>query len=155
MATKRTVMKALLRELSRSSERSSLFWWMVENHDLLAGAAGGKRIRWKPTCAYLEQLGLRDADGNPPTERTARETWSRARAEVKRLRQQTVQAQAAMFPTLRPIPVQPRPQPQPVRTSSPPIAASHSRQPEAKQDGNDWETQLAGLQNTIHQRSRV
>jgi len=153
VATKRTVMKALLRELSRSSERSSLFWWMVENHDALAGAADGKRIRWKPTWAYLAQLELRDADGNPPTERTARETWLRARAEVKRQRQQTAHARAAMFPTLRPLPA---PQTQPARpANAPPLASSHSRQPEAKQDGNDWETQLAGLQNTIHQRSRV
>ena len=127
-AKKRAIMKSILRELSHSSERSSLFWWMVENHDMLAGATAGRRIRWKPACAYFDRLGLKDAEGKPATIRTARETWSKARAEVKQLRQQTAQAREEMFPTLRPLPVQQPQQPQPVRTiSAPPIAnrASH------------------------------
>ena len=102
----RGALKAIVGELARSSERSSLFWWMVEHHDALAGASGGRRIRWQPLCQKFAALGLTDGTGKPANEKTAGETWLRARTEVARQRKDRAKAEAEMFPTLRPIPTQ-------------------------------------------------
>ena len=58
---------------------------MVEDHDLIVASAG-KRIYWKGLCARAAKLGLSDADGNPPSPRTARETWRKARVAVAEAR---------------------------------------------------------------------
>lgn len=59
---------------------------MVEHHDEMVEAAGGKRIRWAPFCAKAMALGLVDTRGQAPTERNARETWAQARRAVREAR---------------------------------------------------------------------
>jgi hypothetical protein len=77
-----------LREISQSSERSSLFWWMVEHHRELKDGAAGNRFQWEPLSIIFNELGLTDINGNPPKPGTARQTWLRVRryvAEAERL----------------------------------------------------------------------
>jgi hypothetical protein len=50
-------LRAVLREIAYSADRSALFWWMVEHHDELAHAAQGRRLRWKPLCERFAALG--------------------------------------------------------------------------------------------------
>jgi hypothetical protein len=85
MKRARRLTKALLRSIARGEDRSPLFWWMVEDHDLIVASAG-KRIYWKGLCAQAAKLGLNDANGNPPSPRTARETWRKARVAVAEAR---------------------------------------------------------------------
>jgi hypothetical protein len=82
MARRNRDTTAILKTVSRSEQRSSLFWWLVEHHDEMIAAAKGKRILWRPFCAKVAALGLTDTKGQPPCERAARETWMQARKEV-------------------------------------------------------------------------
>jgi hypothetical protein len=86
MARRKRDTKAILRIIERSEERSPLFYWMVEHHDEILQAAGGKRIRWAPFCAKAVALGLVDTRGQAPTERNARETWAQARRAMQEAR---------------------------------------------------------------------
>jgi hypothetical protein len=90
--------KAILKEVARGSERSQLFWWLVENHDAIASESEGKRMRWAPLCARFAAHGLTDVNGRPPTPRTARETWLQARRTVALARERKRQADAAATP---------------------------------------------------------
>ena len=90
--------KAILKEVARGGERSSLFWWLVEHHDEIVAQAVGKRMRWEPLCARFAAHGLRDANGRPPTPRTARETWLQARRTVGQARERKRQADASARP---------------------------------------------------------
>lgn len=75
-------LQAVLRKISQNSERSSLFWWMVENHRRLKAEAQGRRLRWEPLCIVFAEHGLTDVNGQPPKPNTARQTWLRARRFV-------------------------------------------------------------------------
>jgi len=75
-------LQAVLRKISQNSERSSLFWWMVENHRRLKAEAQGRRLRWQPLCITFNEYGLTDINGQPPKPNTARQTWLRARRFV-------------------------------------------------------------------------
>ena len=82
-------LRAVLREVGQSSERSSLFWWLVEHHRELKARAVGRRLQWEKLSALFNELGLTDINGNPAKPNTARQTWLRARrfvaAEEQRL----------------------------------------------------------------------
>jgi hypothetical protein len=75
-------LRAVLREVTQSSERSTLFWWMVEHHRELKASSGGRRLRWEKLSAVFNELGLTDINGNPAKPNTARQTWLRARRFV-------------------------------------------------------------------------
>jgi len=77
----RNITRAILKTIARGEDRSPLFWWMVENHDRIAASSRG-RISWKGVCSEAAARGLTDANGNPPSMRTARETWRKARSLV-------------------------------------------------------------------------
>jgi hypothetical protein len=85
MTTDPRSLKAVLREMSESSERSTLFWWMVENHRQLKASSEGRRLRWDRLSITFSELGLADVNGNPPKPGTARQTWLRARRFVSKL----------------------------------------------------------------------
>lgn len=85
---------AILATVSRPGDRSPLFCWLYEHHDELAEALQGRRILWRAFCALFIEVGLKDANGNTPTERTARETWYQVRREVSRQRAVRVTIQA-------------------------------------------------------------
>jgi hypothetical protein len=98
MSNDRKGLRAVLREIAHSAERSPLFWWMVEHHDQLAQAADGRRLRWKQLCERFAGLGLTDVNGKVASERTARATWARARRAVAEARERA----AAKRPAHRP-----------------------------------------------------
>lgn len=81
MQTKRQITRAILKTIARGDDRSPLFWWMVENHDAIAGASGA-RIKWKGLAEEAAARGLTDTRGMAVTDRNARETWRQARAAV-------------------------------------------------------------------------
>ena len=78
MSNDRKGLRAVLREIAHSAERSPLFWWMVEHHDELAQAAEGRRLRWKQLCERFAGLGLTDVNERVASERTARDLVSGA-----------------------------------------------------------------------------
>lgn len=82
---KRRKSKAAVATIGRGPDRSSLFYWMVEQHHELAATAATKRICWSHVCEVVRGLGLTDVEGNAPSTATARKTWYRARLAVKRL----------------------------------------------------------------------
>jgi hypothetical protein len=79
MSRNRKGLRAVLREITQSADRSSLFWWMVEHHDELKTTASGRRLQWAALCTRFAELSLTDINGKPASPRTARETWLRAR----------------------------------------------------------------------------
>jgi hypothetical protein len=80
-------LRSVVREITHGANRSSLFWWMVENHDQLASAVGGRRLQWTRLSARFAKLGLTDANGQVPSEQTARKTWQRVRRAVAKARE--------------------------------------------------------------------
>jgi hypothetical protein len=85
MAKHEKDLEALWGELARPGVRSSLFWWMLENHDTITKEAGGRKISWKRMCSHFEKLGLTDKTGRPASIESARLTWKRARKEKAHL----------------------------------------------------------------------
>jgi hypothetical protein len=76
---------AILSRVEQPYERSRLFEWLIEHHDEMVVASGGRRMEWRRLCADFAQAGLTDADGNAVTARTARMTWWRVRKERARI----------------------------------------------------------------------
>ena len=88
-------LRGVVREITHGANRSSLFWWMVENHDQLASAVGGRRLQWTRLSARFAKLGLTDAHGHAPSEQTARKTWQRVRRAVAKARELAAANQSA------------------------------------------------------------
>ncbi len=112
--TKRPDVEAVVSYLQQGPDRSSLFWWLAENHDVLLEANGGKPIRWGPLASRLASFGLTDREGKPASPETARLTWKRVRrfvadqAAVKLARDRTRKMQPSRMPaTWRPQPADP------------------------------------------------
>jgi hypothetical protein len=82
MTTDPKGLRAVLREISQSPERSTLFWWMVEHHRHLIASSKGRRLFWEPLSIVFNELGLTDINGNPAKPNAARQTWLRARKFV-------------------------------------------------------------------------
>ncbi len=82
MSRDQTGLRAVLREIAQSAERSSLFWWMVEHHQALTEASKDRRLPWRSLCVRFAELGLADATGKPATPETARLTLRRARKAI-------------------------------------------------------------------------
>ena len=80
--------EAALAVAGRSPRRSSLFWWLFDNHDELleAKGMGGLGFPWKAMCPVFAELELTLAAGAPVTPERARQTWWRVRKEKARLR---------------------------------------------------------------------
>jgi hypothetical protein len=81
---------------ARSPRRSSLFWWLFDNHDDLieARGRGGLGFSWTAMCAVFVELQLTLVAGAPITPERARQTWWRVRKEKVRLRQLEAEANA-------------------------------------------------------------
>jgi len=85
----------IFESIAQPSNRSSLFWWMVEHHDDMVSSRAGRRMNWKALCARFADLGLTDVTGKPANLRSARQTWERARKEKARLEQWRAENEAA------------------------------------------------------------
>lgn len=84
--------------VSRPSWRSSLFWWLLENHDALVEAevASGLGLPWRELCAEFAALGLTSTRGGETIGRAlAKKTWQRVKKEKRRLDQRLAAAEAA------------------------------------------------------------
>ncbi len=77
--------KAILAQVERPYERSSLFEWLMTHHDEMVAAAGGRRIEWSRLCAEFAKEGLTGAVRKPVNAATARKTWQRVRKEHARI----------------------------------------------------------------------
>jgi hypothetical protein len=88
MMKAQTGLLAVVRIVERGPGRSSLFHWMVNNHDRLADGWSRGAVRWPALCKQFEALGLTDRTGKPATAWTAKQTWRRARAAVQAARAQ-------------------------------------------------------------------
>ena len=75
----------ILNGIARPKTRSSLFWWLFDNHAAIAQRAEGRRFDWTELCTTFRDQGLTDLDGKAPTVRTARMTWWRVRKEHARI----------------------------------------------------------------------
>ena len=76
-------LKTILAELGRSTKRSTMFWWMYDNHEEIVRSLEGRRIGWAIFTARMTELGLKDGEGQDPKPHTARITWSRVRKAVR------------------------------------------------------------------------
>ena len=79
-------LRAIVGEITKSSDRSPLFWWLLEHHDEIADAASGRRMQWATLCARFAEAGLTDTTGKPATPNTAKVTWQRVRRAVAQQR---------------------------------------------------------------------
>jgi hypothetical protein len=76
---------AILAQVERPYERSSLFEWLMTHHDEMVAAADGRRIEWSRLCGEFAKVGLTGADRKPANAATARKTWQRVRKEHARI----------------------------------------------------------------------
>jgi hypothetical protein len=86
MARQNRDTKAIDNSVARNRLRSSLFHWMVKHHDFVVERWDGEKIDWVTFCVELTELGLTDLTGKPASEKTARQTWFRARQAVAKKR---------------------------------------------------------------------
>jgi hypothetical protein len=87
MSVDRKGREKILQMVARPTIRSSLFWWLLENHDDLVEAEvmSGLGMPWTELCVQFTELGLADRNGNKIAERTAKNTWEHVRKERARL----------------------------------------------------------------------
>lgn len=85
MSTQNKWREAIREHLARSGDRSSLFWWLLENHDWVLEVADGRRLMWTELCPKFAEMGLTDRTGKPARPKTAKLTWERVRKERARI----------------------------------------------------------------------
>ena len=163
MANRKRGTKAILKTIERSEQRSSLFWWMVENHDDILAAANGKRILWQPFCAKAAADGLTDTKGQPACERAAREAWQQARKYVSEMKAKAAaKAPRPVHPSRIDKNWRPANAPPPTNQLVPAAAGAHPLQelmpairknPADKDDGYDPKARKASLLRLIAERS--
>ena len=164
MARQNRDTRAIENTVARNKLRSTLFHWMSKHHDAIIERWDGDKIDWGTFCLELTELGLTDLTGKPASEKTARQTWFRARGAVAKKKK----AKAAQPPT----PINPSrvskdwrppnaPPPQAPAPPTPPLRSLPSKQnqlePIRKDDGHkkpyDPEEQMAHLFRTFQERS--
>lgn len=84
------------------SSRSSVYRWMVQNHDGFAEAlAHAGRPNWEAITAAFAEDGMTVANQKPPTKEAVRQTWIRVRAAVETARARKQAAPKAPVPAVR------------------------------------------------------
>ena len=143
MSADKRSLKGIIKKIERGAGRSSLFWYLLENHDDLLRAATGTRILWGPLCEQFAADGLRDAEGKPPSPETARMTWWRVRREVAK-RRAAKQAEpppklhpSRMPATARPVAVEPPRAAEPRQYATPSPHPAQTAPPEVSQKVRD------------------
>ena len=114
MSRDQTGLRVVLREITQSAERSSLFRWMVENYAELTEASKGRRLQWRSLCSKFAELQLTDVTGKPATPETARKTWRRARQAVAEAQRRAAVAKPSRPGSVYPSRISPNWQPQEV-----------------------------------------
>lgn len=114
------------RQAATKERRSTLYRWMLANHDEFAViVADAGRPNWQALAKAFADEGLRDLRDNQPTSEGARQTWFKVRMAVEKERTQKPKqapAQVAASGTIKPTQATrpPSPYPTPAPESSPP-----------------------------------
>jgi len=95
MTAEKKVREAIREHLARPKERSSLFWWFLENHQWIEEQRGVHRLMWTALCPEFAELGLTDRTGKPPSPKVAKLTWERVCKEKSRIEARRAAADAA------------------------------------------------------------
>lgn len=106
--------------------RSNMFVWMERRYEAMAKDIALNGPRWKARAEVLAELGVVDGSGNPPTEVTARTTWSRVASKMRRKRPRVSPVDEPLPPSRYIPPLQPgeiAPGVRPVAAEPPPAAA--------------------------------
>lgn len=112
---------------------SPLYVWMQEHHATLKAEFEARGPQWAERTRAMAEAGLVDGDGDPPTQRTAMQTWYRVcRAERRKAGSTPAAAGTLASPGVSKQPSKPAPTP-------PPIAA-----PDSGADAPDFEFKFAG-----------
>lgn len=74
--------KSMFAQMTQQGERSTLFWWFVENHDDFLEGARRQRIQWAVVVQRVVGLGLTNRVGAQPSRKLAKLTWQRAQTYV-------------------------------------------------------------------------
>jgi hypothetical protein len=118
------------------SKRSSLYVWMLENHDVFASVlkrAG--RPNWEALARTFGDQGLRNAEGKPPSEETTRQTWWKV---TKAMKARKDRRQAVAPPAVAWTETVQRPNPPPAKSTPPPSAPENSDPPPDDEGGYDF-----------------
>ena len=86
--------------------RSDLYRWLRKRHAKLVEMGVGQKDgpTWKAVAAAAAKAGQANRKGEPPSEDNVRQVWSRVCRDEAAAKTNQAKAQAAMFPTLRPVP---------------------------------------------------
>jgi hypothetical protein len=113
--------------------RSSLYVWMLENHDIFkAVIAKAVRPNWHALAEAFAEDGQTDADGSKPTAECTRQTWWKVR-KVVAARQVAQAKRQQTGSATRPVDKPAAPKVQPVR----PILTAPDQQPTVADDDDD------------------
>ncbi len=112
---------------------SPLYVWMQEHHATLKAEFETRGPQWAERTKAMAEAGLVDGDGDPPTQRTAMQTWYRVCRAERRKGTPTPAAAGAL-----PSPLVAKPSSKPAQTP-PPADAS-----EADADAPDFGFKFAG-----------
>jgi hypothetical protein len=99
-------------DISRSEERSPLFWFLFDNYEWITELSNGRRLPWKKLCIRFEEMGLTGRLGKSAGPLTAKSTWQRVRKEAARIAERAAMAEAERLTkrannSMRNIPLQP------------------------------------------------
>lgn len=84
MNTKTHKLRRVAKQIARDPKRSPIFHWLVDNLGKLEPEQTGTRSDWGPLRTILINKGINDDAGNPPSERTVRDTVRKVREELAR-----------------------------------------------------------------------
>lgn len=88
--------------------RSDLYRWLRKRHAKLVEMGVGQKDgpTWKAVAAAAAKAGQVNRRGEPPSEDNVRQVWSRVCRDEAAAKASRTKAEAALFPTLRPVPMQ-------------------------------------------------
>ena len=102
---------------------SPLYVWMQEHHAALKAEFETRGPQWAERTRAMAEAGLVDGDGDPPTQRTAMQTWYRV-CRAERLKRPSAPAMAGTLPPPAVSKLPPKPTPTPPPASAPHADAS-------------------------------
>jgi hypothetical protein len=120
----------------RRRTHSPLYEWMKEHHDAVAEEFAKYGPQWALRIAAMQEGGLLDGTGKPPTVRTAQRTWYRVRADLEDGKQakQARASDAAKLPARKPVTTLP------TEYTAKPLGGALSSVPRETSGEDEWQT---------------
>ena len=134
--------------------RSDLYRWLRKRHAKLVEMGVGQKDgpTWKAVAAAAAKAGQVNRRGEPPSEDNVRRVWSRVCRDEAAAKANQAKAQAAMFPTLRPVP---QANSNPAQRPLVAPVVPRSRQPPAEETDEELaQRTIAELRAGFRERSR-